>query len=139
MYDIEAFYTRLNALLRERKTTQDWLCAECNINIGTFRNRVSKERLPDVFEALRIARALGVSVEYLVTGEERGGLTADAVRLAQKIEVLSPDQRQAVETTVDAFLQAARQVQSEHDARKRAERETERLDAQTDLNGERAG
>lgn len=98
---------RIVSLLRERKIKQKDFCLSIGIYPTSLTDWKTHNTVPPVDIALRIARALGVTVEYLVTGEEGEGLTADAVRLAQKIEVLSLDQRQAVETTVDAFIKAA--------------------------------
>lgn len=71
------FWSNVKALLKGRKATQDWLASECNVSSGTLKNQVARNILPSVDIALRIACALGVSVEYLVTGEEGEGLTAE--------------------------------------------------------------
>lgn len=68
--DAKTFWENVNTQIKQQKTTQEWLCKKCNLNIGTMRNRISCNRLPDVIEAFLIAQALNTSVEYLVTGKE---------------------------------------------------------------------
>lgn len=66
--DATTFWNNLNSLIKERKTTQEALCKECAINIGTFKNRSSNKIVPNAIETYKIAQALNTTVEYLVTG-----------------------------------------------------------------------
>ena len=70
MCDAKLFWNNVNALIKAKNTTQEWLCKKCNLNLGTFKNRISAGRYPDALEAVLIASALGVTVEYLVTGQQ---------------------------------------------------------------------
>jgi hypothetical protein len=70
MYDAKLFWNNVNAQIKAKNTTQEWLCKKCDLNLGTFKNRISAGRYPDALEAVLIASALGVTVEYLVTGKE---------------------------------------------------------------------
>lgn len=40
------------------------------INYRTLQNQMSRDISPDVYTSVKIAKALGTSVEFLVTGEE---------------------------------------------------------------------
>ncbi len=50
--------------------TQTWLCEETGLATSTMSNWVSNDRIPPADKAQKIANALGVTVEYLVTGKE---------------------------------------------------------------------
>lgn len=63
------FWTNVNNLIKSRKTTQEALCNELGISLNTLRGWISKDILPRADEAVRIAKALDTTVEYLVTGE----------------------------------------------------------------------
>ena len=71
--DAKTFWNNVKPLIKQRNKTQESLAAELNIPFGTFQGWIAKSILPDVISASKIARALGVSVEYLVTGEETDG------------------------------------------------------------------
>ena len=49
---------------------QNWLCSEIAVSSGTMSSWITHDRLPKADLAVKIAKALGVSVEYLVTGDE---------------------------------------------------------------------
>lgn len=63
-----SFWQRVNALIKKQNTTQNELSVSCGFNSRRIQNLSSGNRLPDAFEAVKIAQALDVSVEYLVTG-----------------------------------------------------------------------
>ena len=64
------FWMNVNALIKNKRITQDILCQQTGISINTLKGWISKEILPRVDEAVKIAQALNVSVEYLVTSRE---------------------------------------------------------------------
>ena len=66
--DAVSFWERTNCLIKSGKTTQRALSKECGFTERRIETLVSTGRLPDVIEAHRIAQALGVTVEYLVCG-----------------------------------------------------------------------
>jgi len=68
--DIASFWERTNSLIKSKKTTQRTLSSECGFTERRIESLVSTGRLPDTIESYLIARALGTSVEYLVTGKE---------------------------------------------------------------------
>ena len=67
--DAVSFWERANSLIKSGKTTQRALSKECGFTERRIETLVSTGRLPDAIEAYRIAQALGVTVEYLVSGE----------------------------------------------------------------------
>lgn len=69
MNEIEQFWERLNSLIKKSNTTQNALSVQCGLNPRRLQNLSSGQRLPDCMEAVKIAKSLNTSVEYLVTGE----------------------------------------------------------------------
>ncbi|MDR3303179.1 MAG: helix-turn-helix domain-containing protein, partial [Treponema sp.] len=62
------FWERVNKAIRAKGAKQEWLAEQTGIKYQTLRSWISKEVLPRVDDAVRIADALGVSTEYLVEG-----------------------------------------------------------------------
>jgi len=63
------FWKRVKKNLDPEKN-QNWLCNEIAVSSGTMSSWITHDRLPKADLAVRIAKALGVSVEYLVTGDD---------------------------------------------------------------------
>jgi hypothetical protein len=58
--------------VERQKTSFEWLYRKTAIPKGTFSSWKSRNLLPRADAAFRIARALDVSVEYLLTGTNTG-------------------------------------------------------------------
>ncbi|QSH93589.1 helix-turn-helix domain-containing protein [Treponema phagedenis] len=65
------FWIRVKDLIKEQNTTQDKIATQINERADNFSRWIQKDRLPDAEQSYKIADALGVSVEYLVTGKEK--------------------------------------------------------------------
>ena len=83
---IAAVYDRIKNLCKTKGISQIELCNICNINLHSHRGRITRNIAPDVFDTLKIARFLGTSVEYLVTGEDTNPLADENSRLKNKIQ-----------------------------------------------------
>jgi transcriptional regulator with XRE-family HTH domain len=68
--DIKEFWNRTNSLLKQKGYTQRSLALECGFTERRIESLSTDGRLPTTDETIQIAQALGVSVEYLVTGAE---------------------------------------------------------------------
>ena len=55
----------------KQKTSFEWLYLKTKVAKGTFSSWKTRNVLPRADEAFRIAEALGVTVEYLLTGREQ--------------------------------------------------------------------
>ncbi|MDR1399535.1 MAG: helix-turn-helix domain-containing protein [Treponema sp.] len=62
------FWERVNKTIKTRGQKQEWLAEQTGIKYQTLRSWVSKDILPRVDDAVKIAQALEVSVEYLLEG-----------------------------------------------------------------------
>jgi hypothetical protein len=64
------FYDNVKRLVKENTTmTLESFIGSLGINYGTYHTQRKSGNLPRADESVKIAQALGVSVEYLVTGE----------------------------------------------------------------------
>ena len=67
-----SFFWDMVALEVERqKTSFEWLYRKTRVSKGTFSSWRSRKMYPRVDVAFSIAEALGVSVDYLLTGREK--------------------------------------------------------------------
>ena len=66
----EVFWDRVKFMIKKNKTSQDALARACFRPVSTFKGWIKKNYFPTVIDGYLIAKFLGVSVEYLVTGKE---------------------------------------------------------------------
>ena len=89
--DANIFWNNVKKRIKELNTTQEWVCNQSKIVLGTMRQQITHNRFPPVDEALLIAQALNTTVEYLVTGEDSSPYKQELDRLkAAIIPVLNP-------------------------------------------------
>jgi transcriptional regulator with XRE-family HTH domain len=81
------FWKNVNKTLKQQHSNQIELSSKSGIILQTLRGWVSKEILPRVDDAHKIAQALNVTVEYLLTGNQ-----ADL----SMFELLSDERKEAV-------------------------------------------
>jgi len=67
--DAASFWRRVNRLIKVKKTKQEAIAKECDIPYPTFRGMVTRKTFPGGDETYRIAKALGTTVEYLLSGK----------------------------------------------------------------------
>ena len=71
---MKEFYNRIEELLKEQKKTKEELIRIIGLSsVQVFYNWKNLKKVPDANTAYNIARYLGTSVEYLLTGEESDG------------------------------------------------------------------
>ena len=64
------FWQRVKEFIKSQKLTQERLCKSCDISLATFVSWIHNDRLPDLDSAIKIAKFLNTSAEYLVTGKD---------------------------------------------------------------------
>lgn len=64
------FWNHVKEELEYKGMSQKELAFITKISYNTFQSWMTKDRLPDAADSVKIAKVLGVSVEYLVTGTE---------------------------------------------------------------------
>ncbi len=84
---METFWTNVKKCIKDQNTTQEWVANTAGVSFRTFQNWMTRKRLPDADESVRIAAALGVSVEFLVTGENPHNFAQEKLsEVASRIE-----------------------------------------------------
>jgi transcriptional regulator with XRE-family HTH domain len=102
--EISDFWERVKHRIKEENTTQEWVASKSGINFGTFNNWIYHNRLPDVFQAQRIAETLGVTVEYLVGAEKKQDFFSEfSLTVARSIEKLSEEGKKAALASVQGL------------------------------------
>ena len=71
----ENMWVRVNRLLKQNKVSQSMAAEVCGVKLRTFQGWIHKDYYPTVLGGYALARFLGVTVEYMVTGRD-----ADAKR-----------------------------------------------------------
>ncbi|AEF82426.1 helix-turn-helix domain-containing protein [Leadbettera azotonutricia] len=71
MNEIEFFWQRVKQLIKKKKATQAEVARVCGFSLRTFQGWIAKDVSPTVTEAYRLAKVLGVTVEYLMSGKDR--------------------------------------------------------------------
>lgn len=69
--DMLDFWNHVKEELDYKGMSQKELASITKISYNTFQSWITKDRLPDAADSVKIAKVLGVSVEYLVTGTEK--------------------------------------------------------------------
>jgi transcriptional regulator with XRE-family HTH domain len=68
--DAEVFWKIVKKEVKRQGTSFEWLYRKTGISKGTFSSWKSRNLIPRADDAYRIAGALQVSMEYLLTGKE---------------------------------------------------------------------
>jgi len=69
----EFFWKMVTNEVERQRTSYEWLYRKTQIPKGTFSSWKNRQTIPRADEAFRIAEALKVSVEYLLTGADQPG------------------------------------------------------------------
>ena len=83
--DYMEFWKRTNSLIKLLNKTQRGLALECGFTERRIETLSSNNRSPDVIEAVKIAKALNTTVEYLVTGEDENSAEKELTELKAKL------------------------------------------------------
>jgi len=62
------FYERVKSLAKTKKTTIEYVVGEAGLSLASYNAYRRHENLPRADEALKIAKTLGTTVEFLITG-----------------------------------------------------------------------
>ena len=67
---IAPFWKRIKALIKEKHITQAEAARISHMSVNTLKAWMSRGTIPSLDVAYNLARYLGVSIEYLITGKE---------------------------------------------------------------------
>lgn len=93
---------RIDALLAQRNETRNNL-RDLGILHQTISQWSTKNRMPRADDLHKIADYLGVSMEYLLTGEVKK-MTMDEINIIYKIRMLSPEQKEILQNQLDFMV-----------------------------------
>lgn len=97
----ELFFERLERLLKDRNIQQKELAEKCNISSNGISTWKVTGSYPRADVAVKIAGVLGVSVEYLITGNIPDVDCKD--ELAYTVSMLPKNKRRVVQAVVDSL------------------------------------
>jgi transcriptional regulator with XRE-family HTH domain len=95
---------RIDDLLAVQKKARKELILAVGANRGALTNWAKRGTVPAADVALKIADYLGVSVRWLITGKDDGGLTLEERNLLAKYSRLDDRDRYEVNALLDAKL-----------------------------------
>ena len=75
--DFIDFYARVKSLAKAKKTTIEYVAKQAGLSLASYNAYRRHKNLPRADEALKIAQALGTTVEYLITGNEQESSASD--------------------------------------------------------------
>ncbi len=97
------FWRNVKEELDYNLITQKTLATSIGVSYNTLQSWITKDRLPNVEQSLKIAQKLNTSVEYLVTGknEEKNYIKPRIQNLNKKLNQLSDDDIDLIEKIVN--------------------------------------
>jgi transcriptional regulator with XRE-family HTH domain len=97
------FWMRLKNEIKAKNTTQEWLAGKIGVPLSTFRKWMTRKTYPNIKEGTEIAKMLGVTAEYLVTGIEPEGLDSSERKLVNAYRRLSSADKENTLLAVNAW------------------------------------
>lgn len=93
------FWQNVKEELDYNLITQKELASAIGISYNTLQSWITKDRLPDAEQALKIAKELKTSIEYLVTGknENQNGIKQNLQDMIPKLNHLSDENLELLE------------------------------------------
>ncbi|MBO5117507.1 MAG: helix-turn-helix transcriptional regulator [Treponema sp.] len=97
------FWRNVKEELDYNLITQKTLATSIGVSYNTLQSWITKDRLPNVEQSLKIAQKLNTSVEYLVTGKnvEKNYIKPRIQNLNKKLNQLSDDDIDLIEKIVN--------------------------------------
>jgi transcriptional regulator with XRE-family HTH domain len=93
------FFQRIKAGVKSKNTTIESFLDTVfhgEVSRDSYNGWKKRQGLPRADYVIKIAAALGVTVEYLVTGESPEGLPPETLSLARKIAALPSEDREEI-------------------------------------------
>ncbi|MGL4982244.1 MAG: helix-turn-helix domain-containing protein [Treponemataceae bacterium] len=99
------FWKIVTREIKRQNTSYDWLSRKTKISKGTFSSWKSRNNVPTVDSAFKIAQALNVSLEYLLTGIDDSSLSGNEklAEITTKIACFDEIDLQAIKNLVDTL------------------------------------
>jgi len=98
------FSERFEALIKENRTSQKAVAEYAGVRYASISDWKKDGSYPRADIAIKIAKKLGTTVEYLITGEEIGGFSQEIISIAHRIAGLDLKDRQDILDFIDIKL-----------------------------------
>ena len=95
--DAQAFWGRVNRLIKHKKLTQEDVATMISVNHGTFRGWSHRKLYPDLIDIYHLAQALDTTMNYLIFGKETEPDTQLEYILGKNLISLAKEIKKAVE------------------------------------------
>ena len=99
------FWTRLKNEIKVKNTTQEWIASKIGVPLSTFRKWMTRKTYPNLKEGTEIAKLLGVSAEYLITGTEPEGLDNAERKLVNAYRKLNSSNKENALLAMNAWAE----------------------------------
>ena len=104
-------FDRIKFEVKRNNTTQDWVAGKIGVSERTFRGWLSRKIMPNADQACAIAKALGVTVEYLVTGSDSTDpWLREHHHIIENLKLVERNEPVAFQTITDGISSAATRV-----------------------------
>lgn len=90
------FWNNVKNELSYKGITQKDLANMSNLNYRTLQNWIARNILPDIGDAIKIAKALNVSAEYLLEGFNYSGLNDEELAVIILFRKLNPENKKVI-------------------------------------------
>ena len=104
---------RIDSLRKEKNVSRQDVATSAKCSLQSFTNWSARGTIPPADVALRIAKYLGVSVEWLITGHEAEEMSADERRLLSMYRELDVRDREDVLGIVEGKVDRAKNAESQ--------------------------
>ena len=115
---MEEFWVRVKTLIKNQNTTMEWVASQVGVRPDSFRRWSQRKTIPNALFAVKIARALDASVEYLATGREPIFLSGEDMAILNRakkwqsvlldLESLSPALAESFKASIHVAAEEAR-------------------------------
>lgn len=97
------FWNNVKSELEYQGLTQKELSEKTGISLGTIKNQLCRNVMPNTEYAFKIAKALNVTVEYLMTGNNLPGLNDDEMEVLRLYKQLNEPNKAMVKQLLSAL------------------------------------
>lgn len=98
------FVKRIDIILKERNEKRLSLAEHCGFSLQSITEWSRRNSMPSADKVYTIANYLGVSIEWLLTGSEKEGLTPKQRELIRNYETLSERDKKTVDNLIASLL-----------------------------------
>ena len=82
--DAKTFWDKIKQAVSEQGKTFVWLCEQAGVSVQIMKNRIYKERIPDVEDTLKLLSVLGTTVEAFFYGDNQASDDKFAPKAAEE-------------------------------------------------------